>query len=126
VANISRFHHLGISGLLPSIAQMSLETLLIIIYLTAGFIISALIVVKMNDKGGEREKMPDTEVFKVQRLTEGGYVTFAPEYSQYSETLDLAYKRLQVQVDANLKASMEALKKEANPVPITGGPPRKP
>ena len=70
--------------------------------------------------------MADTDIFKVQRLTEGGYVTYAPDYSQYSETLDLAYKRLQVEVEANMKAMVEALKQEkqtSSPTPA-GGPPK--
>jgi hypothetical protein len=38
--------------------------------------------------------MPDVTIFKVERLTEGGFVTYAPGYSQFSETLELAHKRL--------------------------------
>ena len=58
--------------------------------------------------------MPDVTVFKVERLTEGGFVTYAPEYSQYSETLDMAAKRLVVEVDAwakNLSAKLAEEKK---------------
>jgi hypothetical protein len=44
--------------------------------------------------------MPDVVVFKIQDLTEGGFVTYGPEYSQFSENFDLAKKRLVVQVDS--------------------------
>jgi len=44
--------------------------------------------------------MADVTVFKVERLTEGGFVTYGPSYSQYSETLDLASKRLVIQAEA--------------------------
>jgi len=67
--------------------------------------------------------MGDVLVFKVQSLTEGGFVTFAPDYSQYSETLDLAAKRLQVQVDMQVKALQDELRK-GQVAPITGGPPK--
>lgn len=51
--------------------------------------------------------MSDVAVFKVEILTEGGYVTYAPKYSQYAETLELAAKRLVVQAEAWAK-NMEA------------------
>jgi hypothetical protein len=44
--------------------------------------------------------MADVTVFKVERLTEGGFVTYAPNYSQFSENLDLAAKRLVTEADA--------------------------
>lgn len=50
-------------------------------------------------------------VFKIQALTEGGFVTFAPDYSQYSENLDLASKRLLVEVEAQVKALQDELRK---------------
>ena len=40
--------------------------------------------------------MANVTVFKVERLTEGGFVTYAPDYSQFSENAELAYKRLAV------------------------------
>jgi hypothetical protein len=44
--------------------------------------------------------MPDVTVFKVEALSEGGYVAYAGrDYSQYCETLDLASKRLVVKVE---------------------------
>lgn len=43
--------------------------------------------------------MPDVTVFKVERLTEGGFVTYAPGYSQFSENLELASKRLVVKAE---------------------------
>jgi hypothetical protein len=43
--------------------------------------------------------MADVTVFKVERLTEGGFVTYAPEYSQFSETLELAAKRLVIEAE---------------------------
>lgn len=59
--------------------------------------------------------MPDVTVFKVERLTEGGFVTYAPGYSQYSENLDLAAKRLVVQTEGwakDLAAQIAVEKKE--------------
>lgn len=52
-------------------------------------------------------------IFKVDRLTEGGFVTVAPNYSQFSETLDLAFKRLIVQAEAVLKEVQDEMKDEA-------------
>lgn len=43
--------------------------------------------------------MADVTVFKVERLTEAGFVTYAPGYSQFSETLELAQKRLVIKVE---------------------------
>ena len=48
--------------------------------------------------------MADVTVFKVERLTEGGFVTYGPGYSQFSENLDLASKRLVVQAEFWSKA----------------------
>lgn len=66
--------------------------------------------------------MGDVVVFKIQDLTEGGYVTYAPDYSQFSENLDLARKRLLVQVDAWANEKTAELKRENQPT-IAGGPP---
>lgn len=58
--------------------------------------------------------MGDVMVFKVQSLTEGGYVAFAGNnYSQFCETLDLAAKRLSVKVDEWAKETLAAIKAEA-------------
>jgi len=56
--------------------------------------------------------MADVTVFKVERLTEGGFVTYAPEYSQFSETLELAAKRLVVEVEQWSKALSAKLAEE--------------
>ena len=64
--------------------------------------------------------MPDKAIFKIEALTEGGFVSYAPNYSQFSETLDLAGKRLQVQLEAwlkDLKDEMDAEKKAMTPNP---------
>jgi hypothetical protein len=57
--------------------------------------------------------MADKAVFKIDALTEGGFVTYAPDYSQYSETLQLAANRLRVQVDAWVKIVEADLKEQA-------------
>lgn len=62
--------------------------------------------------------MADVVVFKIQDLTEGGYVTYAPDYSQYSENLDLAQKRLVVQVESWAKEKTAELRKAQAPTPI--------
>lgn len=62
--------------------------------------------------------MADVTVFKVERLTEGGFVTYAPGYSQFSENLDLANKRLIVKVEAwakDLSALIQQEKLEQSP-----------
>jgi hypothetical protein len=56
--------------------------------------------------------MPDVTVFKVERLTEGGFVTYAPGYSQFSETLDLAHKRLVVKAEQWTKDFAAQLQEE--------------
>lgn len=56
--------------------------------------------------------MGDVTVFKVERLTEGGFVTYAPEYSQYSENLDLAAKRLVIRAEGWAKDLAAQLAKE--------------
>jgi len=57
--------------------------------------------------------MPDKAVFKIESLTEGGYVIYAPDYSQFRETLDMAAKQLVVQAEAWAKALDAELKEQA-------------
>jgi len=57
--------------------------------------------------------MPDKAVFKIEALTEGGYVVYAPNYSQYRETLDMAAKQLVVQAEAWAKQLDAELKQQA-------------
>lgn len=55
----------------------------------------------------------DKAAFKVEALTEGGYVTYAPGYSQYSESLDLASKRLVIRAEQWAKDVAYQLKLDA-------------
>lgn len=57
--------------------------------------------------------MSDVVVFKVEILTEGGYVTHAPKFSQFSETLDLASKRLVIQAEAWAKNLAAEIREQA-------------
>jgi hypothetical protein len=58
--------------------------------------------------------MGDVTVFKVEALTEGGYVAYAGrDYSQYCETLELAAKRLVVEVEQWAKDVANEIKEQA-------------
>lgn len=59
--------------------------------------------------------MADVVVFKIQDLTEGGFVTYAPDYSQFSENLDLAQKRLIVHVESWAKERRSEAQKQNQP-----------
>ena len=63
--------------------------------------------------------MKDVAVFKVMALTEGGFVAFAPNYSQFCETLELAAKRASVKLDQWAK-ELEAEMREQAKLELSG------
>ena len=69
--------------------------------------------------------MADVTVFKVEALSEGGYVAYAGrDYSQFCETLDLAAKRLVVKVEQWAKDVAAEMKEEAKADLAKGHGPR--
>jgi len=56
--------------------------------------------------------MADVMVFKIQSLSEGGFVTYAPNYEQFSENYDLALKRLIVQAEGAVKTRQAEIREQ--------------